>query len=423
MSMKWIDNFEGYEQPVTKGVASSTDWLGKNYLIYGNTNGSSKLGISLSAVTSPEQRTALFGSSRGKIVPPPVGNNGTGSYAVALPLSKWMNPSGVTRVYQSMKIIDLVATVAPSVPSSPTSYYNVGSMSVVVFNDSSRTSFNQVITILIQDRSNIRVTYAEGGEVKQEHVELDIPMFGTYDTLEYMVEKVSEVPNDMSNFSLWINNKLVLSKEIFNNVGSKELMGTVLIGTLQTSTPGASSSTGYIGGNPTTGYIWSALGYGITDLGINTDAGGSLSSRLGKLRIATRYSTYDAVPNTMEAYAGSDENSHAELVSQVPPNPSKYLSTETGGAQEMYGSGAFPGVGNEAVLGLLTRVVARKEDPGGLDIVPVLKVSGVEYDLESRELPEDFGYVNDLQVKNPATDLDWTVPQATAAIYGVKIGG
>jgi len=414
MAVKWMDNFEGYETPLNGNLNGNalpfpSGFLQRNYQITGgfaNVGSASQFPrITTGVSTVPEDRPCLY-------APRNLQAQSINDWQISRPLRNVI--SGDTTVYVGHKIVGLLSSSADG--------YNTANMGVAWVDPVGGTEASLILGIYIVSRALIRVVYADSdGTCQHVSISLSVPMSGQYDTIEYAFRKRSEILGDYTNFTMWVNNRIAYSSDIFNNVGSIEGLHWMVMGNKRVVAQGGSVPEGYVS-LANNNYL--TMGYGITDFYISNNKEGVNVGRMGKVRVTSRMPNADAGPNQFTRSAGAvDIPSNAGVVALIPPDTNRYLYGVGAGDQDMYGAAPFPALGSEAVKAVMVRFVGSKNDPTGFDLSSVLRLGEDEYEQPLTPLATEPTYSNAVLNLNPATNLPWTPTEANNTQFGVKLVG
>lgn len=405
MTLLWMDGFEGYTLPSTSAIVNNR-WFNTFYQTLGANGDGSRHRIAINLVNGPEGNRVAARLTR----------SGSGTRgAVALHYSLAEHARYNDTLFVGMKLFDFTRS---------TPY--LGNMAIM--------SGNYYLMVFTLGKNYIRVTYAEAGGRKS----VDIPSFlsGGQDLLEFSFKKVSNTPGQMSNFSLFVNNRIMFSGNIFNNYGEPEALGIMPLGVIRPLPWGYEGQDFYALPVGTVGYWTSSLlmdgtgtggvpaqyydgdPFSITDFVVNNDKGTYNKTRLGKVRVLARYPEADAGPNEYVLPEGAA--SHTDIVGDPVPAEDRRLTTEAAAASEMFSSPNFFPLDSEGILASALKVTGAKQDATGFNFEAMYRIGVMEYAPKTINLTDTARMHLSIHELNPATNTPWTGASINGARFGVR---
>lgn len=402
----FMDNFVSYAPVQAVSASMDQQYLLRQYTSVNTSAANTGYVLANSVATVPYQRPVLRTSTA---------NTTNVSRQLLYPIGLHFPPGG-GRVTQGLKLADM------PINNTDVNRYVLG----IVHRVGETT--NTILSVGFINNNTAAISYVEREVIDDEVVRtvrrrtfnLDAPLSGSFDTVEWSVQKIGSNVNTYTEFVLWVNNRVVAVENIFCNVGEYTEIFSVVHGNfsvLSNGTTGATVDQGFI-----TGVLAiTAQVYGVTDLYMTNSEGPRHTSRLGKVYVTRRTPVADASPNqfTKSEEASSSFALNAEVVAQTPPDSTKFLLSPDSGSQDMYGALAFPGLGSEAVLAVMDKALVLKNDPAGNDVVLVTRVGGTEYMSDSLGVGTQPTFANNVREVNPATGLPWLAVEANNAQFGL----
>lgn len=259
-----IDNFSRIE-----GLPNDTSWLKTNYNIFGKFTNNSF------ANSTNGSTPSLYLSGRSIQV---------ANWNINYPL-----PNEYTKYTLGFRILDI--------PKA-----SQGTASLGIIANVTNESYDVVLAIeLTPTGANVHYKDEEGAKVQTISFTYAV---GTY--IDWTIDKISNLTNDLSRFTLIVDNFPVFSSKIFNNVG---INLSLAIGGVIPVTP--NEEDGYLTSVTLQDLVPTNLDYGITDLYISKNG-----VRFGKPEVTSTQVTTtegDFVPNVPNITA-------AEVLQQGPSN-------------------------------------------------------------------------------------------------------
>lgn len=159
---------------------------------------------------------------------------------------------------------------------------------------------------------------------------------------------------------------------------------------------------------------------GITSLYIDNvyvaDTTGTVNNdRLGPVRVDSLLP--DGAGNyTNMTRSDTDQYNYMLVDDQVPDDDGTYVYSDTEGTKDTYT--ANDTAADEPIAGVISSIVARKEDAGAKFVRPVVRIGGVDYNGDSSGLIETYTGHTHVWDESPATSSAWTATE----IDGMEIG-
>ena len=378
--LKWIDNFEGYVLP--DATVSAASAFAYNYLVF---NGES---LKYSLVSStPEARYALSTTSADGTL---IAKKLTGVWVAESP------------IHLGIRLLNF-----PLEAAFPTS---IGHMGLARHNGTSVQGV--LLKIGFPSSALMNVSWVEEGLVMSESVTLSPALSGNSDYVE--VRMVPGVDGILGSMSVWVNNRAIFTRDIVPADLSDNEVAWIVLGNLTNKVVGTPST--YVQ-DSVAGAATNGKGV-VTDFYIVDSQSGLNVERLGRIRVTSRVPAGDIGPNEWDTYSGSTEPSHAAILSVIPPDPAKFISASEETKTEMYAGLAFPALGGEEVVGMMTRILANKDDPLGPDVKALVTSGSAEAEGEAVALGSTPTYVNTVFETNPATESRWTAAEINNSRFG-----
>ncbi len=378
--LKHIDNFEGYVLPGT--ALSSPAYLGTVYNLWS----ASSMSIT-SLASTPENRVTLY-------------RGGTAAAAVTLPLQNHWPEEGA--IYFGARMVNF--------PNTANSNSNVGQFGLARVQSGAFSGV--LVKIGFVNRNTLSVSWMDSGIVVEQLTTLVQPIFGNSDYVEFKL--VRGEAGQLGQLAIWLNNRLVFDELcIPGNVLTEELHW-IALGNLAGRVAGSTGSYVQIGLTLST----VSIPFGVTDFYVVNEEPGLNTGRLGRIRVTGRAPSGDVGPNDWVPYSGATEEDHADILAVTPPQSGKYVSAAAEAQTEMYGGAAFPALGGEQVVGMMTRILASKVDPEGPDLKAVVKSGTTEEAGDPAVLGGTLSYINTVFELNPATSSRWTAAEANNSRFG-----
>lgn len=378
--LKWIDNFEGYMLP---GYVNPSSPIAFNYRVWGGLNNF----YFDEVVSVPEPRFTVRTTTENKS-------------ALTYPLEEAL---AAGPAFLGSRIINY-PTASDLSPNR--GHFGIAHVSGSTFN-------GVLVSIGVININELSINWVDQGIVTGQIVTLPQNVFGTSDYLEFKVEQKS---SGLGELAIWLNNRVVFQEQCVPDsfIPAEELQW-IVNGNIECASIGSVASYVQTG---LTGTAASPAHLNITDFYVVDTTPGINTDRLGRIRVTGRPPSGDAGPNEWTPYPGATEASNAEIVASVPPSTSKYVSATAEVQTEMYGALAFPALGGEQVVGMMTRLVANKADPLGTDVKPLIRSGSVTGEGAITPLGSTLTYINTVFETNPATGNRWSAAEANNSRFG-----
>lgn len=404
MTLLWMDGFEGYTLPSTAALANNR-WFGTFYQTLGSNTDSSRHRIAINLAN-----TGISGS-RVSLSLNRQGSGTRGAVAVRYPLGQIAKYNDT--MYLGMKVLGFTRS---------TPY--LGSMALMIG--------DQYVLVIALGTSYIRMYYSEAGQRRF----VDVPSFMSatqQNLIEMSFVKASNTPGRMTNFSLFVNNRIMFTGNILNNYGEIEDLSFMPLGVIRPLPSGEDfdalpvGTVGYwttnllvtgTGINGIPAQYYDADPHAITDFVVNNNRGTHNNTRLGKVRVLARYAESDAGPNEFVLPVGA--TSHYDVVGDPVPTESEYLTSEAASSSEVFGSSNFFPLDSEGILASALKVTAAKQDATGFDFETVYRIGAMDYTPKIINLTDTLRMHLVIQELNPATNTPWSGATINGTRFGVR---
>lgn len=266
----------------------------------------------------------------------------------------------------------------------------------------------------------------DGIELQTAQIQGDWPLTNNAGPVQFSVRFTKTENNNpalLTNIEVVLNNKIVFSGDVVNNVFSVEDLYFSFLGPLsaQMNSPQPGSvglNTATVPTQTTGSAAGSIARTRISDLYLLDDTGPApYNKHLGKIFIQTRKPVSDSSVELSRS-AGASGTTNADVVAQVPITGAFFVYG-SGGQEDIYNldSPTLPG----RIAAVKTLTVASKDDMFGADIQPILDLGNATHEEPVTPITTEHTYSSTIHTQNPVTEEDWSATDVVNMKTGVRI--
>jgi hypothetical protein len=161
----------------------------------------------------------------------------------------------------------------------------------------------------------------------------------------------------------------------------------------------------------------SALTVDIDDLYVLDGTGALNSNFLGDVRVEALFPNGAGNYSQWTPIAGSNYQN----VDETPPDDDVTYNLESTNAQKDSYAFQNSSLASGSVKGVMTHILARKDDAGSRSIRRFARVSGTDYAGSTVLTSSSYTYYSEVLESNPATSAPWTLTELNAAEFGIEM--